>query len=499
MVQDDNDDNEDDHNHHNHHDNNDDNASSPQSQSQDLPPVLTPPDGDTIRILVSTDNHLGYNERDAVRGLDSFAALEEVLYMAKELQADMVLLAGDLFHENKPSRRTLHKTMQLFRTYCMGPNPVQIQILNASHNSQNNNPRTSTSTIPSTTTSTSTSTSTPNSSVLFRQGHVNYEDPNYSVDLPIFAIHGNHDDPTREGGAGNELLAALDLLDAANLVNYIGRQEQVNHIRIDPILIKKGDTHLALYGLGSMRDERLNRMWQSQKVQFARPTTTTESSSDNNVQPPTPPSWFNLFALHQNRDVGRGTKNCVHESMIPEWMDLVVWGHEHECCIEPQESVVGTFRITQPGSSVATSLSVGESTMKKIGVLDVRGSHFRMLPIPLTQVRSFVLAQVRLTDQRSLDPEDPKVDSKVTQLLEDQVRLLVYQAREKEKEIWQAAMDAGNPVARAEIMPLANALEKADDVLVRIKVEHSGFSTLNNQRFGAKFIGQVANPVRNVT
>ena len=132
-------------------------------------------------------------------------------------------------------------------------------------------------------------------------------------------------------------------------------------------------------------------------------------------------------------------------------------------------------------------------------MLDVRGSHFRMLPIPLTQVRSFVLAQVRLTDQRSLDPEDPKVDSKVTQLLEDQVRLLVYQAREKEKEIWQAAMDAGNPVARAEIMPLANALEKADDVLVRIKVEHSGFSTLNNQRFGAKFIGQVANPVRNVT
>jgi hypothetical protein len=34
-------------------------------------------------------------------------------------------------------------------------------------------------------------------------------------------------------------------------------------------------------------------------------------------------SWFNIFTLHQNRDLGRGTKNCVHESMIPEWMDLV--------------------------------------------------------------------------------------------------------------------------------------------------------------------------------
>ena len=29
---------------------------------------------------------------------------------------------------------------------------------------------------------------------------VNYEDPHMSVALPIFSIHGNHDDPTREGG-----------------------------------------------------------------------------------------------------------------------------------------------------------------------------------------------------------------------------------------------------------------------------------------------------------
>ena len=31
-------------------------------------------------------------------------------------------------------------------------------------------------------------------------GRVNYEDPNYNIDLPVFSIHGNHDDPTREGG-----------------------------------------------------------------------------------------------------------------------------------------------------------------------------------------------------------------------------------------------------------------------------------------------------------
>ena len=37
-------------------------------------------------------------------------------------------------------------------------------------------------------------------------------------------------------------------------------------------------------------------------------------------------------------------------------------------------------------------------------------------------------------------------------------------------------------------------LEKPDHILVRIKAEHSGFITLNNQRFGSKFFEEVANP-----
>jgi hypothetical protein len=27
----------------------------------------------------------------------------------------------------------------------------------------------------------------------------NFEDPNHNIDLPVFSIHGNHDDPSREG------------------------------------------------------------------------------------------------------------------------------------------------------------------------------------------------------------------------------------------------------------------------------------------------------------
>ena len=36
--------------------------------------------------------------------------------------------------------------------------------------------------------------------------------------------------------------------------------------------------------------------------------------------------------------------------------------------------------------------------------------------------------------------------------------------------------------------------EKPDRILVRLKVEHSRFGTLKNQRFGSKFVEEVANP-----
>eukprot|EP00559_Dactyliosolen_fragilissimus_P002816 CAMPEP_0184858342 /NCGR_PEP_ID=MMETSP0580-20130426/3463_1 /TAXON_ID=1118495 /ORGANISM="Dactyliosolen fragilissimus" /LENGTH=826 /DNA_ID=CAMNT_0027354451 /DNA_START=320 /DNA_END=2800 /DNA_ORIENTATION=- len=450
-----------------------------QNDSSNIPIVDDYVDENTLRIMVSTDNHLGYAEKDAVRGLDSFAAFEEVLMLAKRHKCDMVLLAGDLFHDNKPSRRTLYKTIEIMRRYCMGPNPVQFQIV--SDQSKN-----------------------------FRSlnGTVNYEDQYYSVDLPIFSIHGNHDDPTREGGS--EMLAPLDLLAVNNLVNYFGRQDEVDKVEISPILIQKGTTRVALYGMGNMRDERLNRMWTGKKVRFLRPENGEESMSNQNNESDSDEDkdeeWFNIFALHQNRDLGRGSKNCVHESMIPEWMDLIVWGHEHECQILPTESAVGTYRITQPGSSVATSLTLGESLRKQVGILDVRDSQFRLLPIPLSQVRAFTAGEVCLNDIASLDPEDPKCEDRTTDVLAREVERLIEEGRETSKLLLKDARAAalgvvpddeeGNDDHAESIVAkgLKFKVHKPDQVLVRLKVEHSGFTTLNNQRFGSRFVHDVANP-----
>lgn len=128
---------------------------------------------------------------------------------------------------------------------------------------------------------------------------------------------------------------------------------------------------------------------------------------------------------------------------------------------------MGTFRITQPGSSVATSLVVGEAVRKRVGVLDIKGKQYRLNPIPLTQVRGFVTSELSLKEHKAdLDPEDHKIDSKITAILNEEVNLLVMNARERVKEILEDARAVGND-AGDEDSPLKYKLGKPDEVLVR--------------------------------
>lgn len=160
----------------------------------------------------------------------------------------------------------------------------------------------------------------------------------------------------------------------------------------------------------------------------------------------------------------------------------------------PMESTVGTFRITQPGSSVATSLTTGEAERKQVGILDIRGQDFRLRPIPLSQVRSFVASEVSLSDykEEELDPEDPNVDEAMAEILGDRVKALIDEAREQARALREDAAEEAKRAIMGDRVPVQNyALFKPEQVLVRLKVEHSGFSTLNSQRFGSRFVGEV--------
>ncbi|XP_045115362.1 double-strand break repair protein MRE11-like [Portunus trituberculatus] len=334
-------------------------------------------DDDSFRILVATDTHLGYAEKHPERGNDSFQSFEEVLELAVEHNVDFILLGGDLFHENKPSRYCQVRCMDLLRKYTFGDRPVHFNILsdpavNFPHTKQ-----------------------------------VNFLDPNLNVAIPVFSIHGNHDDP-----AGMGLLCALEMLSSAGLINYFGRVSDLNDIKISPVLMEKGNTKLALYGLSSIKDERLHRLFVENKVKMLRPK---ESLTE----------WFNLMTVHQNH-AKRGPSNYLPESFLDPFLDLVIWGHEHDCIKEPRHSHQN-FHVLQPGSSVATSLTPGEAEEKCAFLLQVNSHHqFKVDPLPLKTVRPFLFEEVFLSEYN----------------IEDEVKRIKKTELTKEESTWELLMKA---------------------------------------------------------
>lgn len=413
-----------------------------------------------IKVMISTDNHLGYLEKDPIRGDDSFRAFEEVLELAKSNEVDMLLLAGDLFHDNKPSRSTMLKTMSLLRKACLSPGGA-IRLAVRSDPTQ-----------------------------------INYMNPTVAVSLPVFVIHGNHDDPT-----GAPSLSAIDLLAEAGLVTYFGKMSNARRLDIMPILLQKGRTALALYGIGNIRDEILHQTWAKERnVRWLRPK---GNSSDRDVQRRLPDTdtggdddlrWFNVLVLHQNR-VTRGMSKGIPETLLPRWLDYVVWGHEHDSipdltCTSPP--------VVQPGSTVATSLSDGESKPKHAILLEIRCGKLKHRPIPLYTVRKFKFRDIALSNHTDVVSDtDP---ASIVSFLENTVKELAEEQEAEFDEVvtafrtnnFQAISGVCYPPNKFYVDKL-NPLVRQP--LVRLRVEISGnWEVPSPQRFGQSFVGRIACP-----
>ncbi|OON19917.1 DNA repair protein [Opisthorchis viverrini] len=415
---------------------------------------------DTLRILVTTDNHLGFAEKDGIRGSDSFRTFEEILHLARLHEVDFIFFGGDIFHESRPSMHTVHEAVRLLRQHCFGDKSVQFEILS-------------------------------DGNVVFANtafSCVNHLDPNLNVSIPVFAIHGNHDDPIGPGG-----LCAVDILHSAGLVNLLGKSSSVERITISPLLLRKGSTHLALYALGAIREERAHRLFLNNFVTFYRPTEE-------------PDNWFSIFAVHQNRS-RHGPTSYLPENFLPNFLDLVIWGHEHECRIEPEWNSSQNFFVTQPGSSVATILSEGEAREKAVGLLEVRGKEFKITRVPLQTVRPFVFKDVILEDEitksvsGSLDLAK-QVEMVCVRHVEDSLTNVMSTPSGMSSEPDRVPNKRRKISSRPEI-----SVKEEDDLeetvewkppaepLIRLRVDLSGgFESFSAYRFGQRFIGRVANP-----
>lgn len=373
-----------------------------------------------------------------MRGDDSWKSFHEVMCLARERDVDMVLLAGDLFHENKPSRKSMYQVMRSIRMNCLGEKPCELELLSdASENFQG------------------------------AFNHVNYEDMDINVGIPIFSIHGNHDDPSGEGH-----LAALDILQVSGLLNYYGRTPESDNIQLKPVLLQKGRTKLALYGMSNVRDERLFRTFRDGKVKFFRPSIQKED-------------WYNLVCVHQNHHAYTET-GYLPENFLPEFLDLVIWGHEHESLIDPRTNPETKFKVMQPGSSVATSLVPGEAVAKHVSILSITGKEMKSEPIRLRSVRPFVMREIALSEEKGAQKLARKENNRteVTRFLMTIVEELIEEAKSDWLEMHRDEADDEEME-----VPLP---------LVRLRVETStpeggSFDCENPQRFSNRFVGKVAN------
>jgi double-strand break repair protein MRE11 len=384
-------------------------------------------DDSTIRILLTTDNHVGYKETDPIRGDDAGNSFHEIMMMAKQRNVDMVLQSGDLFHSNKPSKKSLYQVIRTLRLTCLGDKPCEMEVLNHGVLGLDK-----------------------------ELDHVNYEDPNINVAIPVFGISGNHDD---SGGAS--MLSPMDVLSATGLMNYYGRLSENDNITVTPVLLRKGTTKLALYGLPNVRDERLFRTFREGNVKFLRPSAMTDE-------------WFNILAVHQNHASHTET-SYLPETFIPDFIDAVIWGHEHECRIDPVTNPQQGFVVIQPGSSVATSLSEGEAVSKHVGILSITDKKMHLEKIPLKTVRPFVMDTVSLATDYMISA-DAGSKGDITRWLTKRVDDLIEDLINE----WKTCQTDPNAEP-----PLP---------LVRLRVDYSGgYEVENPTRFSNRFVGRVAN------
>ena len=85
------------------------------------------------------------------------------------------------------------------------------------------------------------------------------------------------------------------MLSVAGLINYMGKidlptgeaEAEGRGIAVKPVLLKKGNSKLALYGIGNVKDQRMHFELRSNRVRMFMPRDKDD--------------WFNVLLLHQNR------------------------------------------------------------------------------------------------------------------------------------------------------------------------------------------------------
>lgn len=325
----------------------------------------------SVKFAIITDTHLGYGENDMILQNDSFEAFDEALDIAQEENVDFILHAGDMYDTSTPSTSTIVKTNQV--------------LLNHSY--------------------------TTSCSFTDSNGEIN-------IKFPIFVISGNHDQPS-----GVNLTSPCEILQSVNLIYYFEKFIDTPKFILKPVIIEKGDITIAIYGLTYINNVRFISLLENtimtgeQIIMFENPP---EEASKR----------FNILLVHQDRSSRNNKKPeaLYFLSEICPWMDLIIWGHEHDNKAEIENDF--GFKILQQGSTIITQIKKYDETRRGIGIIELFDKdNFKYNNIFLRKPRSLIINEFDLSKILTECDTPKKIENK----LREKIKKLIDKNENTEK------------------------------------------------------------------
>jgi double-strand break repair protein MRE11 len=333
-----------------------------------------------LRVFVTTDNHLGHNSKNTVTSGDSFKAFEEALQTAQKERVDLVILAGDLFDKQEIDGATLTRCIDIM-CGTIGRKKALPDLIDLD------------------------------------QIDRDLLDPH---SIPALFINGNHDAPS-----GNLEGSHNHVLEKVGIFKWIGKINNFDNVLIRPAIVRKGGLAIAVYGVGYIKDERLNQMLSTGKLRF-------QAALDVPVD-------YRILVVHQNAHKidGRGLtkRHAFNTDFLPDKLfDLIIWGHEHESFLTLKEVPNKSFRIYQPGSTIPTKIIPAESANKHAGILVFAKNEFHLETRQLNFQRPMLSEAINF-EQVAQGREADLIDRRVTAdgLILDYVRAH-YEFKEYDEE-----------------------------------------------------------------
>ena len=310
-------------------------------------------------ILVTAGLNLGAFKRSKEMSRDSLDNLSDVLGLAKMRKVDFCIFAGDTFSSPFPQNNITATAINVLRKkVCYKPGSKEAQ----KH--------------------------TKIEFSCLSEKKLNFEKQAVlGIKMPIFAIAGAHD---TEPGSENH---PVDLLEISNLVNFekpILTQKHPKVIKIQPVLMRKGTTELAIYFLSYLREVELSKLLGQNLIKF-------EQKGENPVR---------ILVLSAKRSMMRHTtrvypKERLHWQDFPEnsfecifWANDDFWQNNDEN--QQDRGLIGSWdHSLHPNSSQnAPKVPKIECVTNSLKIINIPSLSLRNLNRAYLEVGSTSLVQI---------------------------------------------------------------------------------------------------------